>query len=147
MPHHLTHPPTHTHTHTHTQNYVGVAAGWKTYGATRFYVNPTDRRLPTPTILCVGPNGILACSAESAGKNAHLEILEEWTYDDVDSWGLSRDSFVMTAGKRVKERYCLRTKQCEQINSLVKVYVGYLKARIEAGIKVVHGKKGKKLGR
>ena len=35
-------------------HYITACSKWKTFGSTRFYVEPTDRRLPNPCLLCIG---------------------------------------------------------------------------------------------
>ena len=35
-------------------HYITACSKWPTFGTTRFYVEPTDRRLPNPCLLCIG---------------------------------------------------------------------------------------------
>jgi len=109
--------------------YLQFVSSWKLYGATFFQVQGDQSSSERGVVLAVSSRGIVVIEQQSTA------FVAEYTYDQLISWGYSFDSFIFTARSKgtnldnplsaSKTKTQFKTKQGEDIDSLLKVYSKY----------------------
>jgi len=106
------------------KKYMGVVKSWQIYGSSFFFCEPQmSVDLPEEVFLAVNPKGILIIHPETK------EIIKEYPYAEVPTWGHSGSSFVLHVGNLIKQdKLYFASEQGKEINELVRAYVNHLVA-------------------
>ena len=102
--------------------YLQTVKDWKIYGSSFFSVIPQNvPDLPSPAFLAINPKAIVFLNPENR------EIVKEYPYSVVPTWGHSGTSFVLHVGDLVnQDKLYFTTDQGKDINDLIHNYVKHL---------------------
>ena len=105
--------------------YLDTVKSWKMYGSSFFFVEPQmSVTFPDEVFLAINPRGILVIKPETK------EVLKEYAYSEVPTWGHSGSSFVLHIGDLQKQdKHYFQTDQGKEINELIRGYVERLANR------------------
>lgn len=104
--------------------YMAIVKAWQIYGSSFFFCEPQmSVDLPDEVFLAVNPKGILIINPDTK------EIIKDYPYAEVPTWGHSGSSFVLHVGNLIKQdKLYFASEQGKEINELVRAYVNHLVA-------------------
>ncbi len=112
------------------RNYLDYVERWPTYGTQFFEVRQKKQLKSYPEILNLGisPNGVLLQNPQDK------EILDNWDYKEVVTWGASENKFILVVGDVVQQKKLfLYTKKGEIMKGLIHWYIHFkVQVRMEA---------------
>ena len=100
-------------------NYLDYVKSWKIYGSAYFYVEPQNtREFQSDVVMAVNSKGVMLVDPETK------EVLAEYPYSEVVTWGHSANSFVLVTGNLIRQqKLYFKTEQGVEMNTLVHAYV------------------------
>lgn len=104
-------------------NYLNYVKQWKYYGSQYYYADPVQLKVmgksfPKKVILGINAKGILVIDPPS------LELIVEYPYSEVVTWGFSVANFVFVVGNLVRAtKLFFKTSDGQEMNSLIHAYV------------------------
>lgn len=102
-------------------NYLDYVKSWKMYGSAFYFVEPQQRDFPPDAVLAVNSKGILLIDPQTR------DIISDWPYSEVVTWGHSSITFVLVAGNLIRsQKYYFKCSVGNEINTLVHAYVNRL---------------------
>ena len=103
------------------KNYLEFIKQWRLYGSSYFIVEPQNSPdLPKKVVVAINAKGILVVDATAKEK----ELIAEYPYSEVVTWGQSSKSFVLVTGNLIRQqKIYFKSEQGKEMNNLVHEYV------------------------
>mmetsp|Transcript_6841 Transcript_6841/g.8940 ORF Transcript_6841/g.8940 Transcript_6841/m.8940 type:complete len:789 (+) Transcript_6841:150-2516(+) len=109
-------------------NYLDYIKAWKWYGSSYFLVQTVTYKIlgkefPKNIILAVNTKGVLIVDPNDPSR----ELLADFPYSDIVTWGYSAKNFVLVVGNLVRsQKLFFETDEGSELNSLIHAYVNKL---------------------